>query len=161
VLGRRRKKKRSGSSSKQREGSACVCNGLKTAQFPDTHHHHHPLQIKLVCGHEGLAPRHHHRPYHASWEESWCARARVFWGRRLWNNFVSHHLLLQWFHNAAAPTFYSVRFKNPRAWHDEGAAAFIHSARRNNCAVAFFHHAFLQWRYARRRSHIPVWLSVH
>lgn len=77
--------RKSAEGNREREGSVCVCSGLKTAQFPDAHHH--PLQMILVCGHEGLAPRHHHHMTRA--EESWCARACVrFWGRRLWNNFA-------------------------------------------------------------------------
>lgn len=84
-----------------------------------------PAHIKLVSGHEGLAPWHHilawPRPHHhiCRPQRSREMRACIFWGEKTLEQFcalmfVSHHLLLQWLHNAAAPTFYSVRFKCAR-----------------------------------------------
>ncbi len=160
LRGRRRKKKQRKSAggnireSKKRERGECLrlqriknCAISKRAS---------PAQIKLVSGHEGLAPWHHilasvawPNPHHhiSRPQRSREMPACIFWGKTLEQfcalMFVSHHLLLQWFHHAAAPTFYNVRFKCAHVWHDEGAggsraAPFIHRARRRKLRSCLF-----------------------
>lgn len=75
-----------------------------------------PAQIKLVSGHEELAPWHHilawPKPHHhiSRPQRSREMPACIF-GEKTLEQFFTSSPLLQWFHDAAAPTFYSVRFK--------------------------------------------------
>lgn len=93
VLGRRRKKKRRGSSSSKecrgKQGERGECLRLQRIKNCAISRRTSPPQMKLVCGHEGLAPWYHPRLAIILRDQRGVVRwARAFWRRRLWNNFA-------------------------------------------------------------------------
>lgn len=101
-------RKSAGGNARESDGERGECLRLQRIKNCAISRRASPAHIKLAGGRESSTEN-------ASADGLRCVLA--FLGKTLKQfGCLSHHLLSLWFHNAAAPTFYSVRFKCMTGW---------------------------------------------